>query len=150
MKLDQAPKVLDFFLVFLIRNNVLPELKPKLLMAQTIVELAKSELPATASIGYNIPCDFAKACRVTWNAQEGLFDQFACRLSRVLPEFVRVVLAKCYIDIDAGMNSEKIKCKILSGRSVLALVRQHCEKELTNVFGEESLILAKTYIPLTR
>lgn len=71
--MEHAPRLLEFFLQFLLRNNVLPELKPKLLMALSIIEKAKIELPATANIGQAVPDEFSKACSTTWGLQEGLF-----------------------------------------------------------------------------
>ena len=43
-----------------------------------------------------------------------MLDQFARVLPCILPGRVRVVLAKCNINIDGGMNGKEIESEVLS------------------------------------
>lgn len=64
-----CPRVVLFFLNFIIRNQALPELKDKLPQAIAIVEKAKEELPQTQVIGSAVPDELSNCFKALYGSQ---------------------------------------------------------------------------------
>ncbi|GLB34237.1 hypothetical protein LshimejAT787_0111210 [Lyophyllum shimeji] len=66
--LVNIPRLLGFFIRFLIRNRVFPEIEfdKALQRSLAVIELAQKELILTSKIAKQIPDDFHRACRACW------------------------------------------------------------------------------------
>ncbi|TFK92856.1 hypothetical protein K466DRAFT_479718 [Polyporus arcularius HHB13444] len=65
-----APILLDFFLKFLIRNRIFPEMEKSIKKAIAITELAKKELPHTFVLSKAIPDGFSQGCKLLYGSME--------------------------------------------------------------------------------
>ncbi|KAG9317873.1 hypothetical protein JVU11DRAFT_2101 [Chiua virens] len=72
--LHNAPRLIAFFLAFVLRNRVLPEpaYQRGLKKALEIIEWAKKELPLTHTVGQSIPDAFNNACREFFGRKGGI------------------------------------------------------------------------------
>ncbi|KAF8139006.1 hypothetical protein EV363DRAFT_555296 [Boletus edulis] len=72
--LIHAPRLIYFFLAFVLRNGVLPEpvYQRGLKRALNTIEWAKKELPLTLTVGRLIPDAFNEACRECFDRQGGI------------------------------------------------------------------------------
>lgn len=64
--MDVIPRVLGFFINFLLRNAVLPEIDRQLRRCLPLVDLGLSELSGTAAISRAIPDNFSGASKSYW------------------------------------------------------------------------------------
>jgi hypothetical protein len=66
-----GPLVLEFFIAFLLRNNVFPDspVNDRLRDALNIAQLAKKELPASFGIARSLPDAFSKGCQQLWGSK---------------------------------------------------------------------------------
>ena len=60
--LDCIPRVLRFFVTFLLRSKVLPEIERGLRRSLDVITLAITELPNTSNIAKTFPDKFSLAC----------------------------------------------------------------------------------------
>lgn len=69
-----APRLISFFLAFVLRNRVLlePAYQRGLKRALETIEWAKKELPMTHKVGQSIPDAFNEACRECFGRQGGI------------------------------------------------------------------------------
>ena len=69
-----APRLMSFFLAFVLRNRVFPEsvYQRSLKRALETIEWAKKELPLTHKVGQSIPDAFNEACRECFGRQGGI------------------------------------------------------------------------------
>jgi hypothetical protein len=68
-KLRDAPRLVSFFICFLVRNNALPECERSLKKAIKLLDLAKEELPRTKVIATAIPDDLSMAFAEAFGSQ---------------------------------------------------------------------------------
>ncbi|KAF8621916.1 hypothetical protein AX15_007411 [Amanita polypyramis BW_CC] len=71
--LHTGPRVLFFFLRYVLRNKLLPEYDAGLKKALIIVERAQMELPSTSDIAKIIPCEVGLALRDKYGSKEEKF-----------------------------------------------------------------------------
>jgi len=64
--LDCIPRVLRFFVNFLIRSKVLPEIERELRHSLEVITLAMTELPNTSGIAKTFPDKLSLACHACW------------------------------------------------------------------------------------
>ncbi|KAF8806185.1 hypothetical protein BYT27DRAFT_7141748 [Phlegmacium glaucopus] len=64
--LDCIPRVLGFFVNFLLRSKVLPEIERELRRSLQVITLAMTELPNTSGIAKAFPDKFSSACNACW------------------------------------------------------------------------------------
>ncbi|KAF8076846.1 hypothetical protein FPV67DRAFT_1618811 [Lyophyllum atratum] len=66
--LVNIPRLLDFWVRFLIRNRVFPEIEidRALKRSLAVIELAQKELILTSKIAKQLPDEFSKACHACW------------------------------------------------------------------------------------
>ncbi|KAF8166991.1 hypothetical protein BJ912DRAFT_1001882 [Pholiota molesta] len=81
VNLTCMPRVLYFFINFLLRSKVLPESERSLRRAVEVIQTAQIELPNTASLAKILPDRFSRACNVSWGKKaepyklpEDIFD----------------------------------------------------------------------------
>ncbi|KAK0230204.1 hypothetical protein IW262DRAFT_1336976 [Armillaria fumosa] len=72
-KLINFPRVLGFFVKYLIVNNVWPECKASLDRSQGIINVASQELICTSKISKALPDDLSRALRDHWNVNPDVF-----------------------------------------------------------------------------
>ncbi|KAK0190379.1 hypothetical protein F5146DRAFT_1044021 [Armillaria mellea] len=72
-KLREIPRVLGFFVKYLIVNNVWPECKASLDRSQSIISIASQELICTSKISKALPDDLNYAFRDYWNINPDAF-----------------------------------------------------------------------------
>ncbi|PBK93931.1 hypothetical protein ARMGADRAFT_1012092 [Armillaria gallica] len=72
-KLINFPRVLGFFVKYLIVNNVWPECKASLDRSQSIINVASQELICTSKISKALPDDLNYAFRDHWNINPDVF-----------------------------------------------------------------------------
>ncbi|KAF8165855.1 hypothetical protein B0H34DRAFT_648389 [Crassisporium funariophilum] len=64
--LDCIPRILAFFVNFLLRSKVLPDIERPLRRSLDFIALASTELPNSAAIAKNLPDKFSLACNSCW------------------------------------------------------------------------------------
>lgn len=69
-----TPRLIAFFIAFVMRNGVLPEpvYRRALKKALDTIEWATKELPLTHKVGQSIPDSFNEACRECFGRQGGM------------------------------------------------------------------------------
>ncbi|PBK63443.1 hypothetical protein ARMSODRAFT_1088514 [Armillaria solidipes] len=72
-KLLDFPRVLGFFIKYLIANNVWPEYKASLVRSQNIIDIASQELICTSKISQTLPDVLNYAFRDHWNINPDVF-----------------------------------------------------------------------------
>ncbi|KAJ7624825.1 hypothetical protein FB45DRAFT_796792 [Roridomyces roridus] len=68
-KLDAAPRLMRFFVEFLLRNEAVPESADGFRESLDVIETAAKELPATPVISKTLPGAFSEACVVCWGSR---------------------------------------------------------------------------------
>ncbi|KIJ69743.1 hypothetical protein HYDPIDRAFT_79187 [Hydnomerulius pinastri MD-312] len=83
-----APRLLGFFLSFILRNRVLPEqtYQRGLKRALETIERAKKELPLTYKVGQMLPDGFNEACRECFGRKGGINWSFVNEIPAVPAE----------------------------------------------------------------
>jgi hypothetical protein len=71
---DCIPRVLLFFVNFLLRSRVFPHLEQHLHRSLEVIELAKIELPLTMKIGKTFPDKFSQACNTCWGNKRDYYE----------------------------------------------------------------------------
>ncbi|PPQ97313.1 hypothetical protein CVT26_006650 [Gymnopilus dilepis] len=64
--------IVEFYIRYLLCNNVVPSIEPSLRRSLTLVEAAKLELPAISTVAKNLPDDFSRACSHCWHWERRL------------------------------------------------------------------------------
>ena len=64
--LECIPRVLHYFVKFLLRSKYFPQIEDQLSRCLDVIKLAIIELPNTLNIGKTFPDKFSRACNVCW------------------------------------------------------------------------------------
>ena len=78
--LDCIPRVLDYFIKFLIQSNVLPQVEDQLHRSLEVISIAMIELPNTWNISKDFPDKFHLACNSCWGKKA---DGYICQVEPV-------------------------------------------------------------------
>ncbi|RPD66786.1 hypothetical protein L226DRAFT_476665 [Lentinus tigrinus ALCF2SS1-7] len=68
-----GPILLDFFLKFLLRHRIFPEMEKSLKKAIAVAELAKKELPHTFVLSKTVPDGFSEGCKLLYGSMAQAF-----------------------------------------------------------------------------
>ncbi|PPR04653.1 hypothetical protein CVT24_011871 [Panaeolus cyanescens] len=71
--LDIIPRLLRFFVNFVLRSNALPEIDRELKKTLPLFKIALQEMPASATLSRSIPDRFSRACRSSWGKKTESF-----------------------------------------------------------------------------
>ncbi|KAH7922047.1 hypothetical protein BV22DRAFT_1121726 [Leucogyrophana mollusca] len=104
--LANMPRLLDFFINFILRNRVLPELKHErgLRKALEIIEIAKTELPLTFKIGQILPDPFSEACKECWGRKGGITWQSSDVFTSVTNDGNTQAAPEISVDMDVASD----------------------------------------------